>query len=106
VWPPYPEIRLPEVWAPRLYILQGGRKMIRWYVDLAIVGRTIVGKVHQLTVEGKSAPGQVRQVGKWHAIGMRATWADTELGTEHATRNEAMLAVAKWYEANEGKATT
>jgi hypothetical protein len=68
-----------------------------WYLDLAIVGRCIVGRVYQLAVEGKSAPGQVRQVGKWAAIGMKEAWSDTPLGQEHATRNAAMQAVVSWY---------
>lgn len=75
-----------------------------WYLDLAIVGRTIVGTVHQLAVEGDSARhGAVRQVGSWQATGMRAAWKDTDLGSNHATRAAAMQAVADWYAANEGK---
>lgn len=75
-----------------------------WYLDLAIVGRTIVGKVHQLATEGDSARhGAVRQVGKWEAIGMLAAWNDTPLGSDHYTRAAAMQAVADWHAANEGK---
>lgn len=75
-----------------------------WYLDLAIVGRTIVGKVHQLAGEGsKAGPGEIRQVGRWQAVGMLAAWNDTDLGSDHATRVKAMRAVADWYAANEGK---
>lgn len=70
---------------------------IRFYLDLALVGRCVVGRVHQLPVEGSSAPGQVRQVGKWVAIGMKEAWDDTALGEEHATRRDAMQAIVNWY---------
>lgn len=76
-----------------------------WYLDLAIVGRTIVGRVHQLPAGdgSKTGPGEVRQVGKWRATGMLAAWNDTDLGSEHSTRAAAMQAVATWHAANQGK---
>lgn len=70
---------------------------LRWYLDLAIVDRVIVGRVYQLAVEGAAGRGQIRQVGRWVAVGMKAEWSDTPLGEEHGTRNDAMLAVVNWY---------
>jgi hypothetical protein len=77
-----------------------------WYLDLAIVGLTVVGRIHQLPTEGTAGPGQVKQVGKWTATGMAAEWSDTPLGETFSTRAEAMRAVSNWHEQGKKKATT
>lgn len=59
---------------------------MRWYLDLAIYGLTVAGKVWQLP----GGPGA-----QWQAMGMNAEWCDTDLGA-HATKAEAQQAVVQW----------
>ena len=72
--------------------------MIRWYMDLAIDGVRLVGKVWQ-TSPGEVAKGGMRPAAPWVAVGMAAAWGDTDLGQNHPTRAAAMQAVVDWWAA-------
>ena len=71
--------------------------MIRWYLDLAIDGVRLVGKVWQTPPVGESPKGGVRPPSPWVAVGMAAAWGDTDLGQNHPTRAAAMQAVVDWW---------
>lgn len=77
--------------------------MIRWYLDLAIVGRTVVGRIWQGTAKPDAPKGAIQPEATWYAVGMREAWSDTDLGNSHRGRVAAMKTVADWYAANEGK---
>lgn len=78
---------------------------IKWYLDLGIVGVRIVGKVWQTAPVGELPKGGIRPPSPWCAVGMAVAWADTDLGATHATRNDAMRAVAEWWAGLDGKTT-
>ena len=71
--------------------------MIRWYLDLAIDGVRLVGKVWQTAPTGDNPKGGVRPPQPWVAVGMAAAWGDTDLGQTHPTRDAAMRAVVEWW---------
>jgi hypothetical protein len=74
-----------------------GKGDLRWFLDLCIVGLTVVGKVNQLpSADGEKYPGQVKKEGLWQAMGMKVSWCDTELG-QHGKFNDAKRAVEAWY---------
>lgn len=72
--------------------------MIRWYLDLAIDGVRLVGKVWQTAPTGDAPKGGVRPPAPWVAVGMAAAWGDTDLGQTHQTRDAAMRAVVAWWD--------
>jgi hypothetical protein len=71
---------------------------IRWFLGLAFVKNVCIGKVHQLSAgPDPVAKGSVQKQAPWRAIGMMNDWCDTELGSNHDSREIAMVAVVEWY---------
>ena len=71
--------------------VKGGKMAIRWFMGLAIVRNTVVGRVHQ-------APGGISE--PWQAYGMLEDWQDTNLGNFHTSKEAAMGAIVEWHEDN------
>jgi len=78
--------------------ITSGKGDLRWFLDLCIVGLTVVGKVHQLPAlsDGEKYPGQIKKESPWQATGMKDTWCDTDLG-QHNKFADARKAVEEWH---------
>jgi len=71
---------------------------MRWYLDIAFVGVRVVGKIWQGPPPETSGPkGGIRPASPWVAVGMAAAWCDIDLGKTHASRDDAVRAVADWW---------
>ena len=70
--------------------------MIRYYLDLAISGLTVIGRVWQDSPPNDIPHGSVRPAALWNARGMLKEWDDTDLG-QHATRALAYKAIEAWH---------
>lgn len=71
--------------------------MIRWYLDLAFVGRVCVGKVWQGPPPEDIPRGSIRPAALWSATGMLTDWCDTQVGTEYLSRGQAKSAIEGWW---------
>ena len=68
---------------------------MRWHLDIAIFGLTVVGKVWQDSPPNDIPHGSIRPAALWQARGMDKEWCDTDLGA-HATKADAMRAIESW----------